>query len=346
MRRLIVACFLIAVVAASETMGVELDNTKTVSRLLFGSCIKQDRPTSIFHTMLAERPDLVVFTGDNIYGDTDDMSVLQEKYQKLASNRLFAKLRSSAPFLATWDDHDYGVNDGGADFPKRAASQEQFLKFWNVPTTSPRWNRPGVYHAERIGPPGECLQIILLDTRYFRSTLKKGERRVGGPYVPDEDPGKTMLGSAQWQWLERQLSEPADLRVIVSSVQFAASASGQECWANLPRERTRLLNLIESSEAKGVLLISGDRHWSELSVVSQNVPYPIYDLTCSSLNQIHGRGTPTENEYRASQTTFHRENYGVMEIEWAGDNTAISLSVRDMEGKPRINKSLRLSELR
>ena len=316
-----------------------------VSRVLFGSCIKQDRPISIFHTMASQRPDLLLFTGDNIYADTDDMNVMREKYAALAARREFQALRERCPILATWDDHDYGVNDGGADFPKRAESQKNFLDFWQVPENSPRRSQAGIYDAKVLGPKGKRLQIIMLDTRYFRSPLKKGERRVGGPYYPDDDPTKTMLGEAQWQWLEQQLKRPAEIRVIVSSIQFAPSAAGQECWANLPLERQRMLQLITETKANGVIVISGDRHWSELSAITEEVPYPIYDWTCSSLNQNHSRGTPTENSFRIDETTYHHENYGVVAIDWKAGDPSIAISVRDIEGRPRIEKQINLSEL-
>src|SRR5690606_5531844 len=137
-----------------------------------------------------------------------------------------------------------------------------------------------------------------LDCRYFRSPLKRGSRRVGGSWVPDDDPARTMLGEQQWKWLEEQLRQPAAMQIIGSGIQVLASDAGQETWANLPRERSRLLELIDSTGAEGVLFLSGDRHWSELSRLDEGVPYPLYDLTSSSLNQVHPRGTPTENRHR------------------------------------------------
>ena len=69
--------------------------------------------------------------------------------------------------------------------------------------------------------------MILLDTRSFRSPLKtvpKEQAMLGGVYVPDDDPAKTMLGAAQWQWLENELRRPAELRKVVSSIKFAPAA--------------------------------------------------------------------------------------------------------------------------
>jgi alkaline phosphatase D len=202
-----------------------------------------------------------------------------------------------------------------------------------------------VYDAPVFGTAGQRVQVILLDTRYFRSPLKRGEKRVGGPWMPDDDPAKTMLGEAQWTWLEEQLRQPAEVRIIASSIQCLAGAAGQETWANLPRERKRLFDLIESTGAAGVLIISGDRHWAELSRIDEAVPYPLYDLTSSSFNQLHPRGTPTENPRRALPQTYHRENFGVIRIDWDQPDPTIVLEIRDLDGNVPLTKTVRLSEL-
>lgn len=328
-----------------SALSAQADDSDPITRVVFGSCIKQDRPAPIFRTMAADQPELLLFTGDNIYADTDDMEVMRKKYQTLASNEDFDQLRNTCRVLATWDDHDFGVNDGGAEYPRRADSQREFLGFWGVPADSPRRDRVGVYDTETFGPKGKRLQVILLDTRYFRSPLKKGPRRVGGPYYPDADPGKTMLGETQWRWLEELLRQPAEFRLIVSSIQFVPSDAGQECWANLPRERNRLLKLIESTRAEGIVFISGDRHWSELSMLADETPYPIYDVTCSSLNQLHERGTPTENLYRMEKPTYHRENYGLLTIDWDSPDPKLTFQIRDVKGKPVIEHEISRHEL-
>lgn len=299
----------------------------------------------ILRTMQQQQPQLVVFLGDNIYADTSDLDLMRAKYGHLAANEDFCRLRAACPSVATWDDHDYGQNDGGADFAARDGAQQAFVDFWQDPPESPRRHRPGVYDAHLYGPPDKRLQVILLDTRYFRSPLKQGPRRVGGPYVPDDDVSKTMLGDAQWAWLQQQLRIPARLRVIATSIQCVAEAAGQETWSNLPKERQRLFQLIARSGAKGVVLISGDRHWAELSVARDGAAYPLYDLTSSSFNQKHPRGTPTENAYRAIDKTYHQENFGQIVVDWTESDPAIRLQIRDLQGRLQIDHPLRLSDL-
>lgn len=332
-------------VALAEDPGVKTSTDLALTRVLFGSCIQQDRPTPIFPVMLRAQPQLLLFLGDNIYADTSDIDVMRSKYSELASNDSFKALISRCRVMATWDDHDYGLNDGGAAYPKRKAAQQAFLDFWGEPADSPKRQQAGVYEAKTFGPPGKQLQVIMLDTRYFRSPLKTGPHQAGGPYLPDDDLDKTILGEEQWKWLEEQLRTPADLRVIASGIQVVAEAAGQETWANLPHQRTRLFDLVRSSAASGVIFVSGDRHWAEMSVANAGVAYPLLDATSSSFNQKHPRGTPTRNRFRAIKQTYHEENFGVISIDWGVSDPKVTIEIRDLVGKTRLEKTLRLSEL-
>ncbi len=302
----------------------------------------------LLQRIVADQPELFLFLGDNIYADTDDMDVMRAKYARLAVDPGFAMLRTVCPVMATWDDHDYGINDSGAEYPKKAEAQQIFLNFWGEAPVTVRRKQEGIYDSRIIGPEGERVQVILLDGRYFRSALKTGEGRVGGRYYPDPNPQLTMLGKAQWDWLEVQLRKPAELRLLVSGIQFVAEAAGQETWSNLPTERRKMIDLIASTKANGVIFLSGDRHWSELSVQRDDgVPYPIYDLTSSSLNQLHPRGTPTDNRYRDQEmsATYHRENFGIVELDWKAESPTVTLKVIDAEGGVPIEKSMPLSQL-
>lgn len=320
-------------------------STKPLQKILFGSCLRQDKPMPILEVIVKQEPDLFLFLGDNIYADTEDMDLMRAKYAQLNGDPGFSALRAQCPLMATWDDHDFGLNDAGREYSRKVESQQTFLNFWGEPFGSPRRKRAGIYDAAVSGPVGKRVQIIVLDTRFHRGPLKKGERRVGGPYYPQPDPTVPMLGDAQWVWLEEQLRVPAELRIIASSIQFIAEAAGQETWSNLPAERQRMVDLVTRTKAQGVIFVSGDRHWSELSVLKQGAPYPLYDLTSSSLNTVHGRGTPTGNRHRALGETYHRQNFGLIEIDWESPAPKITLQIRDLENTPKLGKTIALEEL-
>lgn len=304
-----------------------------IGRVAFGSCADQRLPQPIWNSIIAAQPQLFLMMGDNVYGDVSSvaMTELVDAYLALAAQPGFATLRATVPVLPIWDDHDYGANDGGADFPYRSEATAHFRAFWQVPSESPRATRDGIYDAATFGPPGRRLQIVLLDLRSFHSPLRPTDAR-GTPskerYLPDPDPSKTMLGEAQWQWLAEQLSEPADLRLIVSSIQVLPDTHGWERWGNLPLERDRLFELIRSTGSAGVVFLSGDRHFGAIYRRDLGVPYPIYEITSSSLNRPFRDARETDPQTLGD--IFTAENFGVVDVDWAGRR--VGLSLRDVTG--------------
>ena len=331
-----------------------LAQQRPLTRIAFGSCAYQERPQPIWQAVIAYRPELFIFAGDNVYGDVrdgkpipDDQAIksLRHAYSLVTRVPGFMQVKNSIPHLATWDDHDYGKDDAGADFHGREEAQRIFLKFWKIPPSDPRHARAGVYHAESFGPPGQRVQIILLDTRYFRSPLKRTDQR-GAPgkerYVPDDDPAKTMLGDAQWTWLADRLREPAELRLIVSSIQLVAEGHGWERWGNLPRERQRLYDLIRDTGANGVVILSGDRHVGALYRESAGVAYPLVEITSSGINQVFpGNREAGPNRLGA---VFGAANFGTIDVDWW--EGSVTLSIRGMNGEPVRRLSVSLQDLR
>lgn len=315
-----------------------------VSRIALGSCAKQDRPMPIWSAVSGFKPDLLLLLGDNVYGDTEDMAVLRGKYDLLAADRGFGAIRNTVPIVAVWDDHDYGVNDGGREYPMRRESQQVFLDFFGIPADAPVRTREGIYRQVVVGPPGRRVQFICLDTRSHRAPLTsipKAERVKGrGPYVPSDDPEATMLGAEQWEWLAKVLRQPADLRIVLSSIQVASTEHGWEHWGNFPGERARLLKTLRDSEATGVIIVSGDRHSAEISMIPAGddaLAYPLYDVTASSFNQPKRVDRDDEpNRHRLGER-FHGANFGSIEIDWeaAADAGAppARLAIRDVDGK-------------
>ena len=325
---------------------------KRLSRILFGSCAHQDKDQPIWAPINALDPDLFIFLGDNIYGDTRDMAVMAEKYQKFGAKPGFRDLKAKTPLIATWDDHDYGENDAGADYPQKHRSRELFCDFWQEAADSPRRHREdGIYTSYEYGPTDERVQVILLDLRWNRTPLRhvdkaeaiRRDQMAFGPYLPVSADHTTMLGEKQWQWLEGELQKPARLRIIGSSLQFIATFPGWEAWSLFPHERQRLTSLIGSTKAAGVLFISGDTHWAEISRQDDNVPYPLYDFTSSGLTQTWHNMSP--NVYRLPGCLYTDVNFGIIEIDWNVPDPHIVLQARNVDGIPVIEKSLLLSQL-
>jgi alkaline phosphatase D len=331
---------------AARTISCDSDHPELLQRVLFGSCVLQSRAQPIFTTITAMDPDLFIFLGDNIYADTVDMQVMQRKYDELAASPTFQRLVESVSVLAVWDDHDYGANDAGSEYPRKEESKELFLDFWQEPEDSPRRERAGIYAAHVYGPAGRRVQVVLLDTRTFRDPLVRGNPQPTdalGPYVPNPNPDATILGEQQWRWLEQQLRRPARIRIVVSSIQVIPEFSGWESWANFPLEKQRLLDMIADEGIGGVIFISGDRHFAELSVLRREDGYPLYELTSSALNLRHPSGQTGTNTFRIDGP-YLRENFGEIRIRWSAEPW-ISLRIRDLEGEARLETGFPLADL-
>ena len=347
-------------VAASQQKGWLPLPEGEILRIAFGSCAKQWQNQPIWKTVIAAHPDLFLFLGDAIYADTDGKTAwsvsdgqLKGEWNRLADKPEFQLVRAKIPFMATWDNHDYGTHNGGADFPLKEASKIIFLDFFGEPADSERRQTPGIYDAQIFGPEGRRVQIILLDTRFFKDMYKKdptpkSERlkagKVGG-YLPYDDPAKTLLGNVQWRWLEEQLKKPAEVRLIASSIQIIPDKKGMDEWGNFPLERKKLFDLINSTGAEGIILLSGNVHFAELSK-SYAGDYPLFELTSSGMTHINAAYAKAANEYRIAGP-FTSLNFGLVKIDWEKKpSPLITLKVIGEDGTTGFSHPVRQGELR
>ncbi|MBB1371459.1 MULTISPECIES: alkaline phosphatase D family protein [unclassified Pseudoalteromonas] len=322
------------------------------SKILFGSCGHQDKNIPIFDAINKEQSDLFIFLGDNIYGDTNNMSVLANKYQRLGAKPGFKTLKAQTPIIAMWDDHDYGQNDAGKEYPHKEESRQIMLDFWQEPANSPRRTRPdGIYTSYTYGEGEQTVQVIMPDLRWNRDALNavskleydtKRKLNNQGPYSPSHVKGASMLGEAQWQWLEQELKKPAAIKLIASSLQLLPEFTGWESWANFPDDRKRLFTLIKKHKVNGVVIISGDTHWGEISQYKHNLDYPLIEMTSSGLTEKWKNVSP--NTHRIGDFT-HQVNYGDLSIDWQQADPSISLQLKDIDGKAIMQSQFKLSSI-
>jgi len=329
---------------SSAAGGQDGSSPPPAFRIALGSCSYQHDPQPILYDVVAQAPDLFVYLGDNIYGDTLDMGVLQSQYNALGSKLEFQTLWNATEVLAVWDDHDYGANDAGKYYLMKEESKQIFLDFWQVPAESDRRQHEGIYTAHNFGPEGYRLQLLLLDMRTFRDNLVAagGDPQFKNDYQPNEDPNASMLGEAQWSWLEEQLLQPAEVRLIATSTQFGISYNGYEAWANFPHERQRLVDLIRDTNANGVIFMSGDVHYGELSKFESDDVYPLYDLTSSGLTETWPWVEDNINRIGEAEA---KNNFGMIDIDWQQDDPRIDFRIRNIDGVVSIQHSIPLSEL-
>ncbi|MFM9940233.1 MAG: alkaline phosphatase D family protein [Hyphomicrobiaceae bacterium] len=322
----------LAAALAPIRIARELAPNTALQRVAIGSCLRQTRPIPIFKDVMAAKPDVLLMIGDNVYGDFNDAEAgpLRTAYTALAGQPDYQRIRSAVPILPIWDDHDFGRNDGGADFAFRAVSGRLFHQFWGLQPQRPI--DEGIHYSRLYGNAGRRLQIIMLDTRSFRSPIKRKTAAFEhwGNFEPDPDPAKTMLGDKQWAWLADELKKPADVRLIVSSIQVLAEGHGWERWGNLPYERQRFVELLGTVQGGALVLFSGDRHSGAFYSTSVK-GREILELTTSSLNAPPPGPNRDARIPPLASDIFSKENFGLAEIDW--DKRIVLLTLRGLNGE-------------
>ena len=282
-----------------------------------GSCLDQDYPQPIWQSIKKEGLDYFIFLGDNVYGDTRYGSLRKMKSAYDKQKKVLPDFLNDISIFSIWDDHDFGINDGGADYRFKRRAQELYLDFWEITKDDDRSNREGIYFSKNEIFFDKKFKFIFLDTRFFRSKLKGKKSN----YIENIEPDATILGNAQWTWLENELKSDFDFLFIFSSIQIIAKDHRFEKWSNFPNERAKLFELLEQFNDK-TILFSGDRH--RAGIYRKN---GIIEVTSSSMNKPGSSFNETDS-YLIGKT-YPQENYGVLEIL---ENT-IHINIKDIKGK-------------
>ncbi len=291
-----------------------------LSRIVFASCCHESKPAPIFRSIIAYKPQLFVWMGDNIYGDSPSTSVLREKYNLQQFRPSYREICDLCPVIGTWDDHDFGANDAGKNYPNRVESQQAFLDFLREPANSKRRLQEGVYATYLYGTEAQKIRVILLDTRYFRD---------------DIGTNGDILGETQWAWFERTLkASDAQINLVVSSFQVIPEDHRFEKWANFTNARKRLLDLLAQPAVPPVVLLSGDRHLAEMSQLPAEVTgYPLTEITSSALTQSGGNNATEVNRHRVGEN-YTMNNFGTLTVDWSRTPAVITASIHNIDGAP------------
>jgi alkaline phosphatase D len=335
------ACSIVTIISSAQT-----------TKIAFGSCSQQEDSLEIFDEILKHKPNYFIFLGDNVYHDTKNRDSLKLRYDNLSKRTSFQRLKKNTTIYATWDDHDYGWNDIGKYYELKNESKEIFLDFFEEPANSERRKHEGIYTSYFQKVKGKTIQFILLDERTFRSNLQVYTHEYNYlydnwrffyniEYVPCLSSDSTILGNEQWTWLENEFKKPADLRIICSGTQFGIEFNGYESWANFPKEQEKMLNLIKSTKANGVIFLSGDVHYSEISKLQSDSLYPIYDITSSGLSETWKFATPNVNRIEGP---IMDNNFGLLSINWK--KKQILMEIWDKFGNQRVEYSIPINQLK
>jgi alkaline phosphatase D len=228
---------------------------------------------AIWDELLKKEPDHLILLGDNIYTDKKTPvgfieatpSIIDEQYERLSQDKQWQAVVGKLGWdniYATWDDHDFGINDGDKTYQYKTESMSSFLNFFHFPENeiSRMMRRGGVYGSYTIDlsqTVGESfkIKIILTDTRFFKDI--------------EGTPGGDFLGEEQWEWLQLELQDPSpDVVLLGSSIQVLPTQKiVEESWSTFPESRARLLRMVSDAASPNVVLLSGDVHMAEVSQV-------------------------------------------------------------------------------
>ena len=304
-------CFFLLLIFSSNFIYAES------IKIGLGSCLDQDYPQPIWQSIKKENLNYFIFLGDNVYGDTRYGSLRKMKSAYDKQKKVLPDFLNDISIFSIWDDHDFGINDGGADYRFKRQAQELYLDFWEIAKEDDRSNRDGIYFSKDEIFFDKKFKFIFLDTRFFRSKLKGKKSN----YIENIEPDATILGDTQWMWFKNELKSDFDFLFIFSSIQIIAKDHRFEKWSNFPNERAKLFELIEQFNDK-TILFSGDRH--RAGIYKKN---GIIEITSSSMNKPGSSFNETDN-YLIGKT-YPQENYGFLEI----FKNTIQIKIKDVDGK-------------
>lgn len=312
-------------------------------RIALVSCARVlwDSIQPIWTAIAADRPDVVLWLGDNNYfedgdsirpADWTDPVRMAFKYAELRDLPTLQPLLRQAVHYAIWDDHDYADGEPDRTFPLKREVGRVFERFWANPAYGPGPDIDGVYSSVVMGD----VELFLTDDRFFRDP-------EDGPRVP----GKTMLGGEQLAWLKAGLAASrARLKIVAVGVQVLADYHDYDGYLNYPYERAELMRWIRERGIEGVVFVSGDRHLSELMRDDNRVGYPLYELTASPVgNRVFTTGLEQPNPIRIGGYAGGF-NYGLLDIDTGGEPGSVTFLLKDAEGTEVLRHLVALDELR
>jgi alkaline phosphatase D len=285
-------------------------------------------------TIQQQKPDALLLLGDNTYIDDPKTPAMQHYcYYRRQSRPEFRSLIASVPVYSIWDDHDFGTNDcsGGPALNKPAWKQPVYRVFrnnWVNPYYGGGDAQPGCNYDFYLGD----VHFVMLDGRYYRN-LK-----------PEDNGRSSMLGPQQRAWLKKTVRQSKGrLLVLCSPVPwvFAAKGNSRDTWNGFREERNEIFDFLADNNVKGVILMSADRHRSDLWKIDREKGYPLYEFNSSRLTNQHVHPTMKQAMFSYNK----KQSFGVVDIDTTLADPTIKYTVVTIDGEAVHSRTLKRSQL-
>ncbi|HBB26753.1 MAG TPA: phosphodiesterase [Bacteroidetes bacterium] len=291
-------------------------------------------PTEIFSSILARRPDAMLWLGDNVYmrePDWGSRGGMLKRYSHTRAHDGSRAMFASVPNYATWDDHDYGPNDSDRSWWMKNTALEVFKLFWPNPSYGLK-GQEGICTSMEIGD----VQVFMLDDRWFRNANDRIDQQ------------RRILGDAQLQWLIDGLAASrATFKVVAVGSQVLSDNKKREGFERSSFERDEMIQAITKNKITGVVFASGDVHFAELSKLDREGTYPLYELTSSPLSAgLNTSQTYRMNTFNVPGTEYVGHNFGLISVEGARGARTLTLRIVDASGKDVWQQTVSEKDLR
>jgi hypothetical protein len=294
-------------------------------RLAVISCMDDGHTSQfkIWDELSKQRPEYVLMIGDNVYADRsssgDEIEVtpqtLWERYLDTRQSLPFFFQQKLIPVHGLWDDHDYGINNGGAAFAHKDAAKEVFETFFAQSLSTENFSKGyGVGGLLSLGD----FNLFFLDGRFFRSAEANGQH----------------LGKEQYKWLIKSLKEEVQPSFLIKGDQFFGGYHRFESYeGNHPQEFNTFVSDLKALGTPFTFL-SGDRHLSEIMQFPRSLfGLPTFEITSSPIHARTYGGEELRNPWRVVQDNRHvnftmvdnvaKDNHWFLEVQAIGEDGRI-----------------------
>lgn len=285
----------------------------------------------IFGNIAAQKPDIMVWLGDSYYFREPDWNTRTGMIHRITDTRSIPEMQAllaATHHYGIWDDHDFGPNDADGTFIHKEMSWDIFKDFWGNPT----FGLPGQKGCTTYFRYDD-VDFFLLDNRYYRT-----------PNHCKTCPERSALGREQLEWFLAALAEStAPFKLVAIGGQIITTNDSDETYAHFfEAERDTILNRIEREGIKGVVFLTGDRHFTELSAMKNRAGNWVYDLTTSSFTagSFTGAEAKTTNAYRVEGTVMDRHNFSMLRFSGPRKDRQLNIQVYDTNGKEVWTKTI------